>query len=138
MNLAVVAQKTSTVQNALTLPAGGQILPGPSDLLLSATFSNPAPGYCLIPGNQLSRPFIIPRTSARKEWSAQGHLPRYDHWYSGHRALEGHVRGWCRQKLLARRGTRREQLTLITEGRIPGDLVRLLMEIEGVKRVTVY
>ena len=30
------------------------------------------------------------------------------------------------------------KLTLITEGRIPGDLVRLLMEIEGVKRVTVY
>jgi predicted regulator of amino acid metabolism with ACT domain len=29
------------------------------------------------------------------------------------------------------------KLTLITEGRIPGDLVRLLMEIEGVKRVTV-
>ncbi len=29
-------------------------------------------------------------------------------------------------------------MTLITEGRIPGDLVRLLMEIEGVKRVTVY
>jgi predicted regulator of amino acid metabolism with ACT domain len=29
-------------------------------------------------------------------------------------------------------------LTLITEGKIPGDLVRLLMEIEGVKRVTVY
>jgi uncharacterized protein len=30
------------------------------------------------------------------------------------------------------------RLTLITEGKIPGDLVRLLMEIEGVKRVTVY
>ena len=30
------------------------------------------------------------------------------------------------------------KLTLITEGRIPGDLVRLLREIEGVKRVTVY
>ncbi len=30
------------------------------------------------------------------------------------------------------------RLTLITEGQIPGDLVRLLMEIEGVKRVTVY
>lgn len=30
------------------------------------------------------------------------------------------------------------RLTLITEGRIPGDLVRILMEIEGVKRVTVY
>lgn len=30
------------------------------------------------------------------------------------------------------------KLTLITEGRIPGDLVRLLMEIDGVKRVTVY
>ena len=30
------------------------------------------------------------------------------------------------------------KLTLITEGRIPGDLVRLLMEIEGVKRMTVY
>jgi predicted regulator of amino acid metabolism with ACT domain len=30
------------------------------------------------------------------------------------------------------------KLTIITEGKIPGDLVRLLMEIEGVKRVTVY
>jgi predicted regulator of amino acid metabolism with ACT domain len=30
------------------------------------------------------------------------------------------------------------KLTLITEGKIPGDLVRLLMDIEGVKRVTVY
>jgi predicted regulator of amino acid metabolism with ACT domain len=30
------------------------------------------------------------------------------------------------------------KLTLITEGKIPGDLVRRLMEIEGVKRVTVY
>jgi predicted regulator of amino acid metabolism with ACT domain len=30
------------------------------------------------------------------------------------------------------------KLTLITEGKIPGDLVRTLMEIEGVKRVTVY
>ena len=29
-------------------------------------------------------------------------------------------------------------MTLITEGRIPGDLARLLMEIEGVKRATVY
>jgi len=30
------------------------------------------------------------------------------------------------------------KLILITEGRIPGDLVPLLMAIEGVKRVTVY
>jgi predicted regulator of amino acid metabolism with ACT domain len=30
------------------------------------------------------------------------------------------------------------KLTIITEGKIPGDLVRLLTEIEGVKRVTVY
>ena len=30
------------------------------------------------------------------------------------------------------------KLTLITEGKIPGDLVRRLMDIEGVKRVTVY
>jgi uncharacterized protein len=30
------------------------------------------------------------------------------------------------------------KLTLITEGKIPGDLVQMLMEIEGVKRVTVY
>ena len=30
------------------------------------------------------------------------------------------------------------KLTIIAEGKIPGDLVRLLMEIEGVKRVTVY
>jgi len=30
------------------------------------------------------------------------------------------------------------KLTIITEGMIPGDLVRLLMEIEGVRRVTVY
>ena len=30
------------------------------------------------------------------------------------------------------------RLTLITEGKIPGDLVGRLMEIEGVKRVTVY
>jgi uncharacterized protein len=30
------------------------------------------------------------------------------------------------------------KLTIITEGKIPGDLVQLLMEIEGVKRVTVY
>jgi predicted regulator of amino acid metabolism with ACT domain len=29
-------------------------------------------------------------------------------------------------------------LTIITEGRIPGELVRRLMEIDGVKRVTVY
>jgi predicted regulator of amino acid metabolism with ACT domain len=29
-------------------------------------------------------------------------------------------------------------LTIITEGKIPGDLVRQLMEIDGVKRVTVY
>jgi len=30
------------------------------------------------------------------------------------------------------------KLTIITEGKIPGDLVRLLMEIEGVRRVTIY
>lgn len=30
------------------------------------------------------------------------------------------------------------KLTIITEGKIPGDLVVLLKEIEGVKRVTVY
>jgi predicted regulator of amino acid metabolism with ACT domain len=30
------------------------------------------------------------------------------------------------------------KLTLITDGKIPGELVRLLMEIEGVRRVTVY
>lgn len=30
------------------------------------------------------------------------------------------------------------KLTIITEGKIPGDLVILLKEIEGVKRVTVY
>ncbi len=30
------------------------------------------------------------------------------------------------------------KLTIITEGKIPGELVRLLMEIEGVRRVTVY
>ncbi|NPV62475.1 MAG: amino acid-binding protein [Methanotrichaceae archaeon] len=30
------------------------------------------------------------------------------------------------------------KLTIITEGKIPGDLVRLLTEMEGVKRVTVY
>jgi len=30
------------------------------------------------------------------------------------------------------------RLTIITEGKIPGELVRLLMEIEGVKKVTVY
>jgi predicted regulator of amino acid metabolism with ACT domain len=30
------------------------------------------------------------------------------------------------------------KLTIITEGKIPGDLVQLLTEIEGVKRVTVY
>jgi predicted regulator of amino acid metabolism with ACT domain len=30
------------------------------------------------------------------------------------------------------------KLTIITEGKIPGELVGLLMEIEGVKRVTVY
>ncbi|MDM7933763.1 MAG: amino acid-binding protein [Methanothrix sp.] len=30
------------------------------------------------------------------------------------------------------------RLTIITEGKIPGDLVRLLMEIDGVRRVTVY
>jgi hypothetical protein len=30
------------------------------------------------------------------------------------------------------------KLTIITEGKIPGDLVKVLMEVEGVKRVTVY
>jgi predicted regulator of amino acid metabolism with ACT domain len=30
------------------------------------------------------------------------------------------------------------RLTIITEGKIPGDLVKQLMEIEGVRRVTVY
>jgi predicted regulator of amino acid metabolism with ACT domain len=30
------------------------------------------------------------------------------------------------------------RLTIITEGKIPGDLVRILMEINGVRRVTVY
>ncbi|NYT02900.1 MAG: amino acid-binding protein [Methanosarcinales archaeon] len=30
------------------------------------------------------------------------------------------------------------KLTIITESKIPGDLVRMLMEIDGVKRVTVY
>jgi predicted regulator of amino acid metabolism with ACT domain len=30
------------------------------------------------------------------------------------------------------------KLTIITGGKIPGDLVQLLMEIEGVRRVTVY
>lgn len=30
------------------------------------------------------------------------------------------------------------KLTIIAEGKIPGDLVRQLMEIEGVRRVTVY
>jgi predicted regulator of amino acid metabolism with ACT domain len=30
------------------------------------------------------------------------------------------------------------KLTIITEGKIPGDLVRMLMEIDGVRRVTVY
>jgi len=30
------------------------------------------------------------------------------------------------------------KLTIITEGKIPGELVRMLMEIEGVRRVTVY
>ncbi len=30
------------------------------------------------------------------------------------------------------------KLTIITEGKIPGELVQLLMGIEGVKRVTVY
>jgi uncharacterized protein len=30
------------------------------------------------------------------------------------------------------------KLTIITDGKIPGDLVRILMEIENVKRVTVY
>ncbi|HOT06899.1 MAG: hypothetical protein A4E45_00090 [Methanosaeta sp. PtaB.Bin039] len=30
------------------------------------------------------------------------------------------------------------RLTIITEGKVPGDLVRLLMEIKGVRRVTVY
>lgn len=76
--------------------------------------------------------------SARKERSAQGQLPQYDHWYSGPLALEGHVRSRCRQRLQARRGTRREQLTLITEGRIPGELARLLMKIKEAKRAMVY
>jgi uncharacterized protein len=30
------------------------------------------------------------------------------------------------------------KLTIITEGKIPGDLVKVLMEVEGIKRVTVY
>ncbi len=30
------------------------------------------------------------------------------------------------------------KLTIITEGKIPGDLVRLLMEVDGVRRVTIY
>lgn len=30
------------------------------------------------------------------------------------------------------------KLTIITEGKIPGGLVKVLMEMEGVKRVTVY
>jgi uncharacterized protein len=30
------------------------------------------------------------------------------------------------------------KLTLITEGKVPGDLVRQLMELDGVRRVTVY
>jgi len=30
------------------------------------------------------------------------------------------------------------KLTIITDGKIPGDLVKVLMEVEGVKRVTVY
>lgn len=30
------------------------------------------------------------------------------------------------------------KLTIITEGKIPGDLVKVLIEMEGVKRVTVY
>jgi hypothetical protein len=30
------------------------------------------------------------------------------------------------------------KLTIITEGKIPGELVRMLMEIDGVRRVTVY
>lgn len=30
------------------------------------------------------------------------------------------------------------KLTIITEGKIPGELVRLLMDIDGVRRVTVY
>jgi len=30
------------------------------------------------------------------------------------------------------------KLTIITDGKVPGDLVQLLMGIEGVKRVTVY
>jgi len=32
----------------------------------------------------------------------------------------------------------RPKLTIITEAKIPGDLVRLLMDINGVRRVTVY
>lgn len=34
--------------------------------------------------------------------------------------------------------TENPKLTIITDGKIPGDLVRMLMEIEGVRRVTVY
>ncbi|MGA9099485.1 MAG: amino acid-binding protein [Methanotrichaceae archaeon] len=34
--------------------------------------------------------------------------------------------------------TENPKLTIITDGKIPGDLVRVLMEIEGVRRVTVY
>jgi predicted regulator of amino acid metabolism with ACT domain len=30
------------------------------------------------------------------------------------------------------------RLTIITEGKIPGELVRILMDIDGVRRVTVY
>ena len=30
------------------------------------------------------------------------------------------------------------KLTIITEGKIPGELVRMLMEIDGVRRVTMY
>ncbi|UEC43257.1 MAG: hypothetical protein METHAR1v1_1240014 [Methanothrix sp.] len=32
----------------------------------------------------------------------------------------------------------RPKLTIITEAKIPGDLVRILMDIQGVRRVTVY
>jgi hypothetical protein len=30
------------------------------------------------------------------------------------------------------------KLTIITEGKVPGELVQMLMGIEGVRRVTVY
>jgi hypothetical protein len=120
------------------LPAGGQINLGPASLLpLSHLLESPLLGLLVFRKPALKAVHHTPDQRQRRDVGI-GALPRCDHWESGPRALEGHVRGWCREKLRARRGTRREQLTLITEGRIPGDLVRLLMEIEGVKRVTVY